>query len=205
MRRKLIAVMLAVVLAGSADAASLAGFGVKAGINFSTQEYDYNVPIKRDANYRAGLDLGIFREWTGLPFVGLLTELHYVQKGMKEEFLVLTIEDPSGTKEEFSSRVDYLTFCVLPKLDLPFGTAGTSFYLAAGPRLDIKLGHETDYNGPIYDEFRSWDLGADVAAGFSFMRFLVESRFSYNFTDSDKLESLDVKNTTFSILAGVEF
>ena len=83
---------------------------------------------------RIGLNIGIFAELLNNPIISIVTELNYIQKGMKEEVPVTTPSQPDGTGEfvTWDTRIDYINLSAFGKLRLNLGII--SPYLIAWTR-----------------------------------------------------------------------
>jgi len=189
----------------------ITGLGVKTGASFTNQKFDYlQASLNMDTNSRTGMDIGIFAELLPLPMLKLVPEVHYIQKGMIEE--QIRTDDsgqPLGTLEH-NNQVDYLSIPVLAKITIP--NLILSPYLIAGPRLDIMLGYDSEFidGDLIYDEFETYDLGADIGIGLETnlmlpVHFLAEIRYSPSLSNSYKTEFLEIKNQALELLVGIKF
>ncbi|MCK4537354.1 MAG: PorT family protein [Candidatus Krumholzibacteria bacterium] len=208
MKKSVIVVSLAVMIfaAGSVQALPFTSFGIKGGLEFTNQSFDG--PYDPDPNGRVGLHIGIFGEWLDLPMFSLLTEVAYVQRGMKND--VLDIGDDSMIEKD--NRIDYLSISVLPKYKISLIAA--SIYIAAGPRIDYKLRVADDTiwaEDEAEDYLKDVNIGGDIALGIDFNRFSGEFRYSRDFTscfDNEGLEGaepVDVINSSFGFLFGISF
>ncbi len=190
----------------------ITGWGIKTGATFANQEFEYlQTSLNMDINSRTGLDVGIFVELLPLPVLRLVPEIHYIQKGMVEEQIKAgeSGPEPLGTLE-YSNRVDYLSIPLLAKITIP--NLIISPYLIAGPRLDIILGYDSEPvdDSIIYDNFESYDLGADFGIGVETnlilpVHILAELRFSPSFSNAYETDLLKVKNQALELLVGIKF
>ena len=207
MKKSIIAVSLALMIfvAGSVQALPFVGFGIKGGLELTNQSFD--APYEIDTNARMGLHIGVFGEWLDLPMFSLLTEVAYVQRGMKNDIQII---DAGMTEKD--NRIDYLSISVLPKYKMSFVVA--SIYIAAGPRIDYKLRVADDTiwaEDGAEDYLKDVNIGGDIALGIDFNRFSGEFRYSRDFTpcfDNEGLEGaepVEVINSSFGFLFGVSF
>jgi len=183
-------------------------YGIKLGGTRSTQDFEYLIyEIELDTEYRLGFDIGLFTEFNIMENFSLITELHYLQKGM---IVILGVTDETHfgpqVKEEFSNRVDYLAIPILAKVKF----CKTPVYLLGGIQGAILLGYETKFLNSVYDEFKSLDFSFVAAIGFEydipgFKTMLLELRYNPSLTESFDNEYLTVKNESFSLLTGVKF
>src|ERR1043166_3208154 len=94
-------------------------YGFKTGAVIASQSIDYTIfndfRFVLPTENRWGFDAGGFIELFGLPYVSLLTELHYSQKGYSSTLQETTPAQPAGTGRFFTykARVDYLSMPIL--------------------------------------------------------------------------------------------
>jgi opacity protein-like surface antigen len=193
-----------------AQAQLIKGYGFKTGIAITNQDFNSTVGFDFNFKNRLGFDFGGYVEWLDLKFFSVLTETHYMQKGMIDE-IAKTDETgkPAGT-EKFNNRVDYLCLPILAKIT--YQADGISPYLFAGPRFDFLLGYRSHKHlwDHLYDKLKDLDIGLDIGIGAEVkltrkVTLLPEFRFSPDVTYAYKAETLKVKNNALEILAGVRF
>ncbi len=212
--RKGILVLIAVsfVFLSRSDAQLLKSVGAKLAYTSASQKYDYaHLSLDLDIKRRSGFNAGIYAEWLNLPVISVVTELDYVQRGRGLRVAVTTAESPdfAGWKT-LEDRIDYISVPILVKATLP--TAPLAPYLAAGPRLDFKIGaHEALSGGPsIYDNYKKTLWGATIGAGVELstilpVKLLAEFRYNADFSDAYKTDLLTIKNNSFDLWLGVGF
>lgn len=195
-----------VFAAGSVQAFPFVEFGIKGGVEFTNQSFD--APYDLDPGTRVGIHIGVFGEWLDLPMFSLLTEVAYVQRGMKND--VLDIDNDRTI--EFDNRIDYISISVLPKYKISLVAA--SIYIACGPRIDYKqrVADDTIWQEEGTDDYlQDVNIGGDIALGIDFNRFSGEFRYSRDFTpcfDNEGLEGaepVEVINSSFGFLFGISF
>ena len=206
MKRIGIPVALVLAISSGAHAQTLQGYGVKAGVVIANQDFDYTFGFGFDTNDRTGFDIGVYAEWFDLAFFSLLTEVHYIQKGMKHEERRIT-EFGELPPRKWDSRVDYLSFPVLAKITIQANRY--SPYFMMGPRIDLFLGYNSDLLEGLYDEFERVDIGGDFGIGVGDnggpVKVLLELRYSPDFSNAYETDLLKVKNNSFEILFGLGF
>ncbi|MDP2209280.1 MAG: outer membrane beta-barrel protein [Bacteroidota bacterium] len=193
-------------------------YGAKIGVSSATWVWKTDGSTVCGIDNRLGLDLGASVEWFNTPTFSVLTELHFVQKGMKHNIPITTIQYPEGTGEfiKHNIRLDYLSFAVLPKLRLE--TEIFEFYVIAGVRLDMSLSNSVAVEGreplrtysaqgyqSLIDKFKSPQLGGTVGFGAQFDSLLllpagIEFRYSPNFQSAYDQYVWNIKNTSFEFL-----
>jgi len=183
--------------------------GIKIGAVSASQTWDYSALSDPDFKSRLGLDVGLFVEAFDLRVASVLLEAHYVQKGFSDEQVVTGPDNPDGTGEilEISPRVDYLSFPLLLKVDLPLFL---SPYLLAGPRLDLRIGQKPEGYQAVLDDLERLDTGVTVGVGIeplplSPANIVVEIRYSPGFREIFDNGNLTVKNKSLEFLVGVGF
>jgi hypothetical protein len=207
MKRIGIPVALVLAISSAAHAQTLEGYGAKVGVFMANQDFDYTFGFGFDTNDRTGFDIGVYAEWLDLAFFSLLTEVHYIQKGMEHEERRLNEFGEELAPRKWDSRVDYLSIPILAKITIQANHV--SPYFIMGPRIDLFLGYNSDLSGALYDEFERVDIGGDFGIGVGNnsgpMRMLLEFRYSPDFSNAYKTDLLKVKNNSFEILFGLGF
>ena len=210
MKMKIFLFLIAVLLIPVGTTAQIVnGYGIKLGAARATQSWTYTSFSDPDLESRTGLDMAAFIELFDLKLANVLIEAHYIQKGFKERFPVTTPGDPAGTGEflTFKPRVDYLSFPVLAKINLPMTF---SPYIIAGPRFEIRVGEKPQAYEAVLGNLRRTEVGATIGFGFqplmlSPVTLLAEVRYSPNFSKAFENSALNVKNKSFEFLAGIKF
>lgn len=160
-------------------------YGAKIGFCSATWDWKTDGSTVRGIDNRLGLDLGAFVEWFNTQTFSALTEVHFVQKGMKQNIPITTYQYPDGTGEfiKHDIRLDYLSFVVLPKVR--FEIEIFEFYMVAGMRIDLSLSNNVSVEGresfrtysakgyqSLIDNFKSPQLGGTVGFGAQINSFL---------------------------------
>jgi hypothetical protein len=187
--------------------------GCKTGISLANQSFDYSSSYEPDLRTRIGFDFAICTEWLDMPSFHIITEIHYIQRGMIQE--IEGIRDENNVllpAVKVNNRVDYLSIPILAKLILKRKLV--SPYTFIGPRFDFLLGYKAGTYpsqggtlGGLYDQFKSSSFSGDIGLGAEvnitdLITTLVEFRYSPDFTYSYKTEFLKVKNRSYEILVG---
>jgi hypothetical protein len=193
-----------------AQAQLIKGYGFKAGIVIANQDFKSTMGLESNFKRRFGVDVAGYIEWCDLKFFSLLTEAHYVQKGMIDE---IKATDYTGTYVETvksNNRLDYFSLPILVKIT--YQTCGISLYFFAGPRFDFLLGYRSEKHlwDQTYDKLKDVDIGLDIGIGTevkltSEVTILPEFRISPDVTYAYKGKTLKVRNNSFGVLMGVRF
>jgi hypothetical protein len=96
-RNIIIAICLVFLISPVAQSQFIRGYGLKVGAVSANQTYDYNVAFDFSPDSRWGLDVGAFIEILNIPYISILGEFHYIQKGFSEKFQETSADYPEGT------------------------------------------------------------------------------------------------------------
>ena len=200
-RRVEIIVVGTLLLLGIASTGlALPAFGVKAGICIADQEFESDIFGTLPTDRRIGVDIGGYIEWPWRRYSKILLELHYVQRGMKEEWLETTPQGTGLRTVKFNNRVDYLSVPILVKVGVPSGSYRP--FLALGPRIDVLLYSDSPIWQEVYDDLEKVDVGADVAVGLDTRWISIETRYNYSLASTIGWARLSVTNKSFEVLLG---
>ena len=207
-------IILLVIGFYESDSQLIRSYGVKIGITSAGQDWNYSSFLSGITTiydkYRTGLDVGGYVEWFTIPVFSVLTEVHYIQKGCKDEFPVPAIEGPVGSGETvtFSPRIDYLSFPLLAKIR--FDTPILTIYGVAGYRLDFLIAKKVDVSGAVFDDLKSTDYGPTIGCGINVpivFGYCLGGEFRYSFSSQNIFSNqvLTVKNKSMEFLLTVGF
>ena len=166
---------------------SLQNYGLKTGLASTKQDYKNTMIDEDDYFRRNGLYLAVFKEWQLKNKFLILTQLEFVQKGTKTDYM-----HPIGDiRIKSNFRANYIVLPVLLKMYINKGKI--SPYLFAGPNLNYLFftDKESEY---FYDDFKKANLG--VSFGFGIIHEIMKNRklileFRY---DTNIFNDMDVKN-----------
>jgi len=212
--------LLLLVLATSTIVSSqpIKRYGAKIGVTSATWNWKTDGSTVRGIDNRLGLAIGVSVEWFHTSIFSLLTELHFVQKGMKENIPITTEQYPEGTGEfvKHNVRLDYLSFEVLPKFRFDADIA--ELYTIAGFRLDMSLSNSVTVEGreplrtqsaqfyqSLVDRFKSPQFGGTIGVGVQSDSLFplpmgMEFRYSPDFQSAYSESIWNIKNTSFEFL-----
>ncbi len=201
-------ICLCIVVSTIVHAQFIRGYGVKVGAVSATQTWDYKINLNFPTERRWGIDVGGYLEILDIPFMSVLGEVHYVQKGFSFTLPVTTAAQPDGTGEYITKRprVDYLSIPLLAKVRFDMGTF--SPYIFGGPRVDFLVAKAPEGTQLVLDNFKSTDVGVSIGVGIEVplpvvSAALAEFRYSPSFNDAFNNNNLTVKNQSFELLLGV--
>lgn len=194
-----------------AQAQLIRGYGVKAGVtaaNVRSPDLDLGgeTPISFDTVRRYGVSALAFAEWLDLPFLSVVTEAGYVQRGYATETEGRDLNNnPIGTIRS-DTRFDYLSFAAHAKLRAPGGVVAP--YVIGGPRLDVLLGGSPGGEGSIVSYYSPTAFGITAGVGAETTELLPvvvfgEIRYNVDFTNSLPDVPRDMYNNAFDVLVGV--
>jgi hypothetical protein len=194
----------------TSEAQLIRSYGIKAGAVIAGQDWKYSsLGFTIADKMRWGFDIGCFVEWLDISTVSIVSELHYVQKGFKDEIIVTTAASPEGVgTKELTPRIDYLSIPILVKLrmDLP----SFSPYILGGPRYDILITTKPEGYDVVLNYLRKSDMGITFGGGFECsiipdVLLGLEYRYSMSLVDVYSTEVLKVRNRSMELLVFVDF
>ncbi len=201
-----LAFILLVLFSVNTQAQIFSSWGFKLGAGASTQTWTYESDNTLPTDFITGLTARVFLDILDIPFFKIEGEGGYIRKGT-------TVELPSSpfglpfhsldlTTVDIS--LDYLNISLLAKFKL-----GT-LYLLAGPQYNVLIKKEiTERYEAVFDEFREsnlgYSIGAGIELGFLPLGVLAEYRFEGDFNDNYELSTIDIKNYSHVLMAGIQF
>ena len=179
-------------------------YGIKAGLSASTNDASGNWPYRAD--FRTGLDAGAFLSWRFAFSASVSMEAHYVQNGHNgpNDWDPERSEGPPAAAD---FRIDYLSFPILVRLQMPVGKLPT--YLLAGPYFNFKIAENAEvkkYYAANLEPFvfggaigfgHQWQVGARLA-------MFGEALYRHDFMKAFEYNGTKLNNRAFSILLGVK-
>ena len=198
-------------LAQSSNAQLIKSYGFKVAFTSADQKYNYTYLSNMDTKRRSGFNAAIFAEWLNLPFISIITQCEYAQRGMGMDFNRTNSTGPTiiDTYTNYN-RVDYFSIPIFAKFTLP--VAPIDPYILIGPRIDFLLGYHSDQNAfdGVYDSFSKTMTGASFAIGVDLksvipIALFIEARYNIDFKDSYSTQYLTVRNNSFDVWLGFAF
>ncbi len=185
-------------------------YGIKVGGSLAKQVWDYSINFSMEPDNRFGLNIGGFVEFLDVPFLSVVAEADYTQKGMKLNLPTTGPDSPDiiGTTT-LNNRIDYLSLFLLGKIR--YNLVLFSPYLIAGPRADIELGRDIEKGFETsYKDFKKGNFGLTIGVGTELIKvlplsLLAEFRYNYDLSNVYSNENVKVKNQSFDFLVGVFF
>ena len=208
-------ILFTLLIISTSQAQLIRGYGLKAGVTSSSQDWDYTIDWLSDFDFtpetRWGINVGVFSEFFNIPYFSLVTELNYIQKGMKEDVPVTTVTNPDGTGEyiTWDTRVDYLNLSALGKLRIELSLFIP--YILLGPKIDYEINQENSLGmtNVVEENFNEVMYGFKIGIGsevkLSNINLLAEILYDYNFNDLYENENLTVTSDSFDFRIGIMF
>ena len=168
MKRFFLALIL-VTFISTSQAQFVRGYGIKLGTTVSNQDWEYvpSLNVTLNPDNRLGLNIGFFAELLNNPILSIVTEVNYVQKGMKTDIEKTTVSNPDGTGEfiTWDTRVDYINLSALGKIRVKLGIV--SPYVIAGPKIDFEINKVFSLNeaNSVEENFNKNRIGFKVGIG----------------------------------------
>jgi hypothetical protein len=193
--------------------------GIKAGLSTADQSYRYHdASLLGPGSSLNRICIGGSVEWKVSRHINMLTEIFYIPKGSAYESVITSEAGPQpiGTGR-WTYRIDYLSIPLTAKLMIH--QEPWSVYGIIGPRMDIRLHQEDEWNDTgisdenmktMYRRFRRIDFGADMGVGLergiaSYLNLSVEFRYSPSFSHVYQSDLLSIRNRCFEVLLGFGF
>jgi len=208
------ALILAALLLPSRAYAQHLTFGAEGGLNIANANLtssDSSVTFSPDSR-KAGV-VGVFVGGDFVPYVGVLVEALYSQKGTRVTF---TSSQAPGFKSTTDVDIDYIEVPLLIRGNLR-GSDNVIVHLYAGPSFAWKV-HDSStatetFNGITSTtsdsaDVRKFDSGIVGGVALNIHHFLIDGRYNWGLTNINKNTGADepeVKTRTFSIMFGYEF
>ncbi len=212
--KKVCFVFALIFAVSSSQAQIIRGYGLKVGTTISNQAWEYSnssglSDLSFDSDSRVGLNIGIFSEFLDIPFISIVTEANYIQKGMKKELPVTTTTHPDGTGEFFTwkTRVDYINISAFGKLRFNFGIFTP--YVMIGPKIDFEINKKDSFGqvNVVAENYNKNRFGFKVGIGSEInllvFNLLAEFIYEMEFNELYKNDNLEVNSNSFDLRLGI--
>jgi hypothetical protein len=218
MRTPLLILLILFACASNGSSQIIRHYGGVIGVTNSTWEWKVGGTRLDQIESRLGANVGVFVEWLEVPTFSLLSEVRFVQKGVKDRIPITSQQFPEGTGEFMKGniRTDYLSFGLFPKVRLETGIV--EIYAMAGIRVDMASSNKLHVEGPVanranveqfynsvLDKFRKTELGGLVGLGARFGGLIpiplgLEFRYSPSFQESFSEPFSTIRSTSFEFI-----
>ena len=200
----------------SAESQIIKSYGLKLGVTSANQKWDYSInsgfsKASFDSDNRIGLNIGLFTEFLDIPFISIVTEVNYFQKGMKEQIPETSAPQPDGTGNfiTWDTRVDYINISAFGKLRYDLGVLTP--YVLLGPKIDFELNKKNSL-GPVNEVEKNFKnnrfgfkLGVGSEINLGSIHLLAELLYDIETNELYKSENLKVNSNSFDVRVGIFF
>ena len=210
MKRFFLALIL-VTFISTSQAQFVRGYGIKLGTTVSNQDWEYvpSLNVTLNPDNRLGLNIGFFAELLNNPILSIVTEVNYVQKGMKTDIEKTTVSNPDGTGEfiTWDTRVDYINLSALGKIRVKLGIV--SPYVIAGPKIDFEINKVFSLNeaNSVEENFNKNRIGFKVGIGAEInlmsLNLIFEFLYDADFNELFENENLKVNSNSIDLRVGL--
>lgn len=207
--KKTLAVIIILFLSSSLNAQFMKGIGLKIGGTSSSQKHEYHFsggPVNMDPDAKTGFNVGVFTEFFHIPFVSLIAEINYVEKGFQQDVYMTTIQNPDPQfKVKETVSLNYLNLSLLGKVRLD-GLICTP-YILFGPKIDFQVSKKvTPFTDPLYESFNKTRFGFKAGVGTEVylfgINFLAEFIYDKDLGFLYENPNLRITSHTFDFRAG---
>ena len=205
--KSIFVVILLFLISLNLNAQILTNYGLKFGTVASNPVWKVDSQSYDGAESKMGMNVGLFLEWGLTNNISMLTEMHYIQKGLK--FYEPIVENDqinngfSVSVQSVNPNVNYLSFPVFIKYDLL--SSEVIPYLIGGMRIDFALSTNNIKNPRwLYENVNNIDFGGDLGLGFQTKSLLgigtgLEIKYSQSFIKVASSQMADITNRSFEI------
>lgn len=194
------------------EAQVLRGYGVKLAGIIASQDWEYSSSTFTSVPSSSlwGMGAGTFAELFNLPYVSLVIELDYLQRGR-----TVTIDQTAKADNEqgyvdlgpgdIDERFHYAAVTIMPKFRLDYETFAP--FVAFGPSFQLLIGHPAT---PVAGQFSKTEFAVSISAGAEITfaalpRLMAEVRYTPTITKSYQNQLVSVHDNAFEFFVGVSF
>ena len=212
--KKIVIASIITLLCISLKGQFLENYGLKAGLGFANQYYDYDNFSSPTGwrDYKAGFQCQLFAEKKLIQYLSLYTSAGYVQKGYRDDITVTDEEKACTFNDRLLMNLHNLNMDIC--LKAIFVKEKLLPYLLCGLRNEFLLNctsklRRTDYKNselivPIHlKEYNIFNLSLLLSFGLSFKDVVfMEIEYNSNLTNTFRSKSLIVDDKYFGISLG---
>lgn len=198
-------IVLVIFISSIVYSQSFEHFGLKVGTTASSPIWSHDSKSDSHVQTKWGLDIGAFVEVGLGEDIALVPEIHFIQKGLRYDIPITTMEFPDGTGRFITLKpnVNYLSIPI--DIKYTFYKSLFELYTIGGGRLDFAVDKNGDGFDYQYKEFNNVDLGVSIGAGVRTKNLIgigtgLEFRYSPNVTASYSQSNEKITNNAFEIL-----
>ena len=198
-------VLLPILIIFNLNAQTLLTYGLKLGTSASNPVWKIGSHSYDGVETKMGMDIGFFLDWSLTDKISMLTEIHYIQKGLRFYQPVINYDSYgfSVYVESIKPNVNYLSFPINIKYNML--SSEVIPYIIGGLRIDFMLS-KSETNNPrwLYNNVRHIDFGGDIGLGFQTKSFLgigtgLEVKYSPSFIKVSSTSMAEITNRSFEI------
>ncbi len=211
--KKIYLVFILMISAHFTHAQLIRGYGLKLGATISNQYWEYSPSSRFEMEFenRVGFNVGLFAEFFNIPTFSIVTEVNYVQKGMKKEVVIRTVFQPEGNGEyaTWDTRIDYLNLSSLGKIRLDFDIIRP--YIVIGPKFDINIKYKSTLGTAesIEESYNNNRVGYKMGIGteiqLTSFNLLLEILYDSDFNELFKNQHLEITSNSIEVRCGLMF
>lgn len=184
---------------------SVQNYGIKIGTTASTPIWSHGSQNDSNVKTKWGLDIGAFTEFEIGEKLSLVPEIHFVQKGLRYDIPITTIQFPDGTGQYITLKPNANYLSVPVSIKYSIYKSVFDVYLSGGVRLDLLVNKNGDGFDVFYNNFKKIDFGMNIVLGIKTNELFgfgsgVEFRYSPNLTSSYSDDSQKITNSSFEFL-----
>jgi len=202
---KKLLIVLVIFISSIVYPQSFEHFGLKVGTTASTPIWSHDSKSDSHVQTKWGLDIGAFIEFKLVDNLSLVPEIHFIQKGLRYDIPITTMEFPDGTGQfiTLEPNVNYISVPI--NVNYSFYKSAFEIYGVGGARLDFALDKNGDGFDYQYKQFKDVDFGASIGVSLRTKDLIgigtgLEFRFSPNITSSYSKSGEKITNSSFEIL-----
>ena len=202
MKIKNMFLIAAMLLLSSVSFAQDYRFGVKGGLNISSE---VGADVHDDMEPRLLSSFGLAMDYKINKMFSVQSELLFSMRGAEVKTSIAT---ESGTSElEMKRSSNYLEIPVIAKYNFDAGK-NTKINIFAGPSLAILLDSEVETNGKAADnkdQMTGTDWGIVLGLGAEFGDFTIDGRYNFGLTEIIDEGEYDGKSNNMTFMVGYYF
>jgi opacity protein-like surface antigen len=212
--KKVCLIFAIIIFVSNSQAQIIRGYGLKVGTTISNQNWKYSnfsgiSGLSFDSDNRTGLNIGVFTEFLNIPFISIVTEVNYLEKGMKKDIPVTSASQPDGTGEfiTWDTKVSYINISALGKLRINTGLFTP--YVLLGPKIDFEINKSNSLGSlnVVEENFNKNRFGLKVGIGTEVnlltFSFLAEFVYDADFNELYKNQNLKINSNSFDLRIGI--
>jgi hypothetical protein len=185
-------------------------YGAQTGVVVSDQDYTYrDTEFTFNPRSSIGGTLGVYADLAWSRTLSTRLQVLYVRKGSEAKVLYTEIGVPlesGAAPKPLKDAIDYLSIVPLLKAGVSFGPGRP--YVMVGPRLDLKVGGDSELNSVASDGLETLNWGVTGAVGYELPvgeshRLTLEIHYHRDFSDAYRLTRLTVRNRALIVMVGM--